>query len=331
MSASRAVCLLLLCFSLAAFARGRTGVAPVGLDGFAAEHVDMLAETLVKAGGDLEVAALAYSFNPENPFTNFTRLIQTTLPSLKGRLFLATYLDDGANRRRADRSTHLYFRPKLLPRQFWNVVTGREGARAKKDFLTDWGTKMVQPYYQWAQSILVWAESNGYASKLHLIIIPVLEDNAASAKDYEALLWPTIEMLEGLPVRSRRNPNGDYDQRQRRVESKDGKRLPYEVHTNSKSFVDNYLRKDDVINNDGCFVLYPGENDQNDNCPSISIEQFRKNQKDYVNRQESHNSLLWRKEFNGGPRTVPPADRGPLTPFSDPQSTLRLLRTLQAR
>lgn len=313
-----------------ALAAGRTGIGAVGLDAFAEEDVLQLAEILVAAEGDVEVAALAYSFRPGEAFSNFTLLVQETLPRIQARLTITTYLDDGPNRRDSRyRATHVLFRPKLAPRAFWATVLGENGARARKTFFTDWHAEVVDPYALWAWEITEWARLNDLRTKLNLIVVPVLEDDAPTADAYQALLWPTIRRLDGLGIRYRRNPDGAYDSKQR-VVSPASDPLPYELHTTqSPSDLAHDLRRNDVINNDGCFVLYPGEGDRNPNCPSISILRFRENQRSFT--ADGVHSLLWRKEFNGGPRPIPPRQRGELRPFAAPRSAESLLQTLRSR
>lgn len=170
---------------------------------------------------------------------------------------------------------------------------------------------------------------SGFPNRLHLIVVPVLEDDAPSASDYQALLWPTMNHLEAIEVRYRRNPNGAYHTA-RRVTSHINVMLPYELHTTAPSVsVMRQLRERDVVNNDGCFVLYPSETDVKTNSPSISISAFRRNQRAYTRGEM--NSLLWRKEFTGSPHEIPPLERAPLKPFADPEQIQSPFRTLQAR
>ena len=97
------VCLLWLItaslFAAPGVTPGRVGFPVVGLDALGPKQLPELAADLANAGGDLEVAALGFVFNTNNPFTNFTTLVQATLPNLAGHLTITTYLDDGPKAR----------------------------------------------------------------------------------------------------------------------------------------------------------------------------------------------------------------------------------------
>src|ERR1022692_2890019 len=101
--------LLTLCGLASVLAGTNTGTALIGLDGLKHDDIVSLAEAYDAAGGDLELAALSFEFNPETPFTNFTKFVKLTLPSLQGTLTITTYLDDGPNRRNPSYQHYVHF------------------------------------------------------------------------------------------------------------------------------------------------------------------------------------------------------------------------------
>jgi hypothetical protein len=334
---------LLLLFWSQQILASRVGVGAVGLGAFSAASVGGLSDCAVNAGGDIEVAALAYSFNPSGLFANWTLLVQQTLPRLNGRLYLTTYLDDGPNRR-GTRGIAPYFRDRLSSSGFWRTLSPSRSVADQasyRQFIRDWGNQMVQPFDDWVVFIRAWAAANGYADKLILIVVPVLEDDAGSnLVGYGNLLTVTQELLKGNALHYRRNPNNWIDDASDRV--KNGLRvndLPLEFHTNRRTIIESGIisgtvEGGDVINNDGSTVLYPGETDSGAGLEgAITIDRFRSNQQFFLDHRIS--SLLWRFEFNanGAPRLVKlsPDQRGVLVPLDNSVARDRLTRTFRAR
>ena len=272
------------------------GVQAHGFANFKAADVNVLADEFVAAGGEVEIAASPFAFNPKNPFGNMDAFVKNVLPRFRSGSTLRV-------------TVHLWF-------DEWDGKFDFGNFRNQQAFL-----KRVKTFDAWAKSISFWASQRGFSSRLSIFLAPIFEDKAPNPDAYRRLLDFITEQqrADGISTAFLRSP--EVMGASFRVAAN-----PHEFHGRFKD-IQNFFQPFDRFSNDGCFVWFdaasvPGSIEVSQSfqglCASpLSFSEFLRDQQFAANRQISF--LFWRPAFDGltqYAKTVPPRRRSHIAPFT---------------
>jgi len=272
------------------------GVQALGVSNFKAADVNILADEFVAAGGEVELAALPFTFNPNNPFGNLDAFVKNVLPRFRAGSSLRV-------------TVHLWFDSSDGMFDFKNFSN-------KAAFLA-----RVKSFDTWVKNIRFWASQRGFGSRLSIHLVPILEDKAPNSDRYSRLLNFIVEQqrADSVSTAFRRSPDGP--SAAFRVGA-----IPHEFHGRFKD-IQNFFHPFDRFSNDGCFVWLdgasvPGSVESPQSFPSFcasppSFSEFLLDQQFAIRQQVVF--LFWRPAYNGltqYAKTVPPNRRFNLAPFT---------------
>jgi hypothetical protein len=272
------------------------GVQALGFANFKPADVNILADEFVAAGGELELSALPFTFNPNSPFGNLDAFVKNVLPRFRPGSSLRV-------------TVHLWF----------------ENSDGKFDF-NNFGNRSAllaraKAFDTWVKNVRSWASQRGFGSRLSIHLVPILEDDAPNSDRYSRLLNFISEQqrADGVSTAFRRSPDGP--SASFRVGA-----IPHEFHGRFKE-IQNFFRPFDRFSNDGCFVWLdgasvPGSTESSQSFPSFcssppSFSEFLLDQQFALRQQIGF--LFWRPAYNGltqYAKTVPPNRRFNLAPFT---------------
>ena len=305
----RGISVALALATITAARAANTGLAAIGFSAFGSDDRAQLADVYRRAGGNLELAALYFSFDRSEPMREIDRFVKDVV-STSRTLTIRIYLDSGPNRRSDDYGAA--FRPGDSPAEFWSLAGGSMSRSSVRKFYSDWLT-FIKPAVDWTTAISNWAAEQQLSAKLRFVIVPVLEDDARSnTRAYKLLATATRKGFEtamaatgvSTPVSMlyARNPNGNSGAR---VSG-----LLFEAHGDSLA----KLRRGDTLSADGVTV-------SSDAWGRIQLRAMR----------AGVHSLYWHSSFNGNgdQRDSRPDLRGELHPMKELSKAdlVRLLRT----
>lgn len=212
---------LLLCLGLAVLAAAgahaqRRGVQAVGLANWNERSLTRLINEISSRSQNFEISFLPFTFNPNRPFQNATRVFQSIMTQKRtGTLTMTTCLWfdewDGA------------------------VAYGQALGAPYRDRLARYGN--------WVNNMKQWAQNQGVGGRVRFILVPVLEDKCSSQSAYENFLSRIKSNLTSVPTQYRRSP--DPGRPHFRVSG-----ASLEPH-GTWSVAQGYVRSRDVYSNDG--------------------------------------------------------------------------------
>lgn len=290
------------------------GVQALGVSNFKQVDVNVLADEFAAAGGEVEISALPFTFNPNNPFGNIDAFVKNVVPRFRSGSTLRV-------------TVHFWF-------DDWDGKFDFKNFSNKKAFL-----KRVKTFDAWVKSIRLWASQRGFSSRLSIYFVPFFEDRAASPHEFSRVLNFIAEQqrADGVETAFQRSPDGvgapfRFDA------------IPYEFHGRFKD-TQNFFHPFDRFSNNGCFVWFdetaiPGSTEFPQTFPSfcaspVSFSEFLLDQQFALKQEISF--LFWRPAFSGltqYAKTVPPKDRFNIAPFTGVNGNLErfaLRRVLSTR
>ncbi|NJN92036.1 MAG: hypothetical protein HC878_17835 [Leptolyngbyaceae cyanobacterium SL_5_14] len=315
------------------------GIQAVGLARWHSTDVRQLSNLLVRAGGRTEVAYLPFEFtldeeydpnvNPldDPPFVSARNLVMRTLPRISGTLTLTTQLY--FHNSPTDDNYQVPFRWAAFERERDGVCPNNPPSARGFCNNTSLDRRFRQLYRtrcrrnaRFLNELYAWAVRNGSVSKLGLVTIPDLEDNAPTLRQYQDTQRFITETYAevGASTQYRRSLHEGNMSRPRGT--------PLERHGTTSIISE--LSSGDVYSNDGTDI-------------NITNEEFDR----YLDAQRTalqmeYSVLFWRKAYNQplqssseDARSTPPSERGTLRPLTNKEfgraETAALQRVLQTR
>lgn len=272
------------------------GVLAPGFSNFKPIDVGILADEFAAAGGEVEIAALPFTFNPADPFGNIDSFVKNVVPRFSSGSTLRV-------------SVFIWF-------DEWDGEFDFKNFSNKAAFL-----KRVKTFDVWVKNIRHWASERGFSSRLSIHLVPFFEDRAPNAQAFGRALNFIVEQQRADGVRTpfRRSP--DAASASFRVDG-----ITQEFHGRFKDW-QNFFTPFDTFSNNGCFVGFDGASfsaltEFPQSFPGFcsaqtSFSEFLLDQQFGLKQQISF--LFWRPVFDGltqYAKTVPPKERFHLAPFT---------------